>query len=490
MPMPELDEELLRKREALQELNAPQAAITDAFGSGAPKTQIDAEADAALGDSPMPKPNSLPEVDGPPASLGAQPQAGEPAAVAAAPEVPAAATPVDAGANKDQTDLLAKMQEQQQQYSNQIKDLLAQYQKKAKTNNLIGGIADALSSAPSWGEFYSGKFAPRTSNLDLANARNKQNMEMLGLQEKALTNPSNTAQLLARYAAAQKSGEELKKLQLGNASLQNETDPKSQLSLDTKKQYGDLIDSQKLPVDKTQLEGKSAKQLKEYMDPIVKEAASAKERQSQLDRKDQEFVQKSYEDMNKDDEYKKVKGAVGEANTISGLIKDAQSNPASANALPVYLAKFATGGQRLNEVEIVNLGQGGKDYQDKLMQIMNTAKAGTITPENAAYLNKFINVVYGKDSERKNRIEEERAKQLSRNSRGTIAPQDALYQLSGRNQFVAEKPSGLGDDKGTELSPQRIQQLHQDPSIQWIPIQGKVYPYKQDANGMLQRVKQ
>jgi hypothetical protein len=91
-------------------------------------------------------------------------------------------------------------------------------------------------------------------------------------------------------------------------------------------------------------------------------------------------------------EYDKAIGTVGMAKQIIPLIKDATTNPISANAVAMYAARYSNGGQRLNQPEIQAFQGGSKALLDRLSQIAKTGSSGTLTPQNAAFMDKFIRV--------------------------------------------------------------------------------------------------
>lgn len=93
-----------------------------------------------------------------------------------------------------------------------------------------------------------------------------------------------------------------------------------------------------------------------------------------------------------DDEFKKSSSQIREAESLKNVATEAVSNPAAANAMGVYAARYVSQGQRINRQEMEALGGGEKDILGRLGQIVDTASKGTLTPENAAFMAKFVDV--------------------------------------------------------------------------------------------------
>lgn len=118
--------------------------------------------------------------------------------------------------------------------------------------------------------------------------------------------------------------------------------------------------------------------------------------------------QASYDKLQSDGVYKKAKDQAAEANTLKGLLVDATTNPASANAAKIYAARYSTGGQRINKQEIEALG-GSKAVGAHLEQIAKTAVDGTLSPDNARFMSKFIDVTSNSINQNMEHAKSERA---------------------------------------------------------------------------------
>lgn len=100
----------------------------------------------------------------------------------------------------------------------------------------------------------------------------------------------------------------------------------------------------------------------------------------------------AYKDTMNDRVVSQAKGQLAQADELMSATNDATQNPVSANALSALAARYVSGGQRINRQEMEALGGGAKDISDKLNQIMQTGSKGTLSPENAAFMQRFVNV--------------------------------------------------------------------------------------------------
>lgn len=116
---------------------------------------------------------------------------------------------------------------------------------------------------------------------------------------------------------------------------------------------------------------------------------------------------KAFSDLQHNKDYQKAAASLDEADSLRKNVAEAMQNPYAAKALGVYAARYATGGQRLNQMEIQALGGRSDAVLDKLNQIATTAASGTLTPENAGYMQKFIDLTAKGHEATKNKIEDE-----------------------------------------------------------------------------------
>ena len=129
------------------------------------------------------------------------------------------------------------------------------------------------------------------------------------------------------------------------------------------------------------------------------QSAQARYLSSQTDKEgkgDKKDIMTAYEHTMNDKNVLKAKGELDSYNNALSTVDDAATNPTSANAVGVALARYATGGQRINRQELEALGQGSKDWSDRVKQIYTTAiGGGVLTPENVEYARKFLAATHG-----------------------------------------------------------------------------------------------
>jgi hypothetical protein len=186
--------------------------------------------------------------------------------------------------------------------------------------------------------------------------------------------------------------------------------------------------------------------MKEFIESPMEKALSLRQsentRQNALNEQHTKHLEHAFDQMQSDEVYKKAKGATAEADKLINLSDAAIKNPAAANALAMFAARYASGGQRINETEIKMLGGGSKDVLGRLEQIANTGASGTLTPENAAFMKKFIDVTSRSDRKNMDNVEHERAGSLSRNL--GIPEAEAYSKLTGKQ--LSQDDSGHPQD--------------------------------------------
>ena len=111
-----------------------------------------------------------------------------------------------------------------------------------------------------------------------------------------------------------------------------------------------------------------------------------------MNNKQTDKIASAYKDTMNDRVVSQAKGQLAQADELMSATNDATQNPVSANALAALAARYVSGGQRINRQEMEALGGGAKDVSDKLNQIMQTGSKGTLSPENAAFMQKFVSV--------------------------------------------------------------------------------------------------
>lgn len=93
-----------------------------------------------------------------------------------------------------------------------------------------------------------------------------------------------------------------------------------------------------------------------------------------------------------DKDAEKEKDGLQELGKAQSLIANAATNPASANAVPITLSRLLTGTSRLNMVEINSQG-GSQAVLDKLSQLANRAKDGTLTADNVKWMQEMADII-------------------------------------------------------------------------------------------------
>lgn len=177
----------------------------------------------------------------------------------------------------------------------------------------------------------------------------------------------------------------------------------------------------------------------------------------------------AYKDTMNDKVVSQAKGQLAQADELMSATNDATSNPVSANALSALAARYVSGGQRINRQEMEALGGGAKDISDKLNQIMQTGSKGTLTPENAAFMRKFVDVTRKTAEESFQKAVKDRADSYAK-----------IYGLNSQDLYdkfgVNSRISGTSDTKGTAAG------MH--PPGSTVTVKGKAYRVAADGDNL------
>lgn len=140
-----------------------------------------------------------------------------------------------------------------------------------------------------------------------------------------------------------------------------------------------------------------------------------------------------------DDPYKKSIGVLTEGPNALAAINDALKNPGSAANVPIMLARLASGGQRLNEIEMEQQMKAGA-YGDQFQQFFTKAKQGVMTPEMADYARQFATTLMGSAAQNKLGRENDIA--------GKYAVDAGLPFRQAYSQLTAQVPGTLAQTPG------------------------------------------
>jgi hypothetical protein len=181
----------------------------------------------------------------------------------------------------------------------------------------------------------------------------------------------------------------------------------------------------------------------------LKSAADQNKSASKAVDKDVKTLDDAVKGLRSDADYKKQKSTVSEAQNANTLIDEAGKNPTARQAVTIFLARFATGGQRINQQELQMLGQSSQQVRMRLTNYLNDLQKGTLTPEAAGYMKKFVTVMGHAAEQNMQRIEETHAGDLARVH--GLPEDEALYKLTGRRK---EKVPEKAAPQQQQLTPQ------------------------------------
>jgi hypothetical protein len=145
------------------------------------------------------------------------------------------------------------------------------------------------------------------------------------------------------------------------------------------------------------------------------------------------------QNMIKDKNYVQLQGVTNAADGIRDMIAAAQAPGGgfSAQNLKIHMARLATGGQRLNIPEI-QAQTGDPAFQAKMKQFISTAESGTVTPENAAEMLRYIDEMDSAAERRLGHYEMDYANKVR--ARTNYDLPTAYERLTGK-QFKMKEPS-------------------------------------------------
>lgn len=147
------------------------------------------------------------------------------------------------------------------------------------------------------------------------------------------------------------------------------------------------------------------------------------------------------DNMVKSPGYVKAQAKFAQIKEARDSLAQAAVNPIAANLEPIKLALMSTGGQRLNIPEISAAG-GSKAILDKLEQMSETAKKGTMSEANIKYASDLLDVLERSAGENLKDVQKVWAKQSSSRTHGRVSVPNAYQFLSGE-----EYPSQQGSAK-------------------------------------------
>jgi hypothetical protein len=150
---------------------------------------------------------------------------------------------------------------------------------------------------------------------------------------------------------------------------------------------------------------------------------------------------KTFNNIQKDDAWKKANGEITASKKLLDLIDDAENNPQSAKSLGIYAARIATGDKRINETEIRNLGGNAGSIMERMGQFAENAKSGKITPVNAAYMRQFVNAGLPSAMAARDEVEDAHTASFAR-QHGLDADEASMRVLGKPTSTTRKKQSG------------------------------------------------
>lgn len=137
-----------------------------------------------------------------------------------------------------------------------------------------------------------------------------------------------------------------------------------------------------------------------------------------------------------DEGYKKASGMLTEGNNALALVDDATKNPGSAANFGISMARFMSGGQRLNETEMDQQMKAGA-FGDKAKQVWEMSRSGTLTPQMADQARQLLTTQMGSAAKNKSAIENDYA--------GKYAIDAGLPQSVAYQRLTAKAPGTVTD---------------------------------------------
>jgi hypothetical protein len=112
-------------------------------------------------------------------------------------------------------------------------------------------------------------------------------------------------------------------------------------------------------------------------------AVAGLKNQTGANKTDQKDLQHDQDKLFADKDYVSANSGIAAGNKLRTLLE--QNNPIEANMAPVFMARAAVGGGRLNQQEIQAAG-GSKAIQDRINQAIAQATSGKLSPENQQFM--------------------------------------------------------------------------------------------------------
>lgn len=154
-------------------------------------------------------------------------------------------------------------------------------------------------------------------------------------------------------------------------------------------------------------------------------------------------LEKDTAGMTKDANYVKAQGTLDKLGAAKGLLESGNVNNATAKqALQTALTFVATGGQRVNETEMRQLG-GAHTVSNRVNQWMQGLDRGTLTPKDYADMKQVISIY--ENSARNNISEAADRVAKIRAAREGISPEQARKELGAAPAQSGTSPQGANE---------------------------------------------
>lgn len=152
-------------------------------------------------------------------------------------------------------------------------------------------------------------------------------------------------------------------------------------------------------------------QMKDRLDAQKTQAETGKI-QAEYGEKAMNRVTDYQKNLQGDELYKKNTGQLMAGKNALSIVDDAVSNPGSRAMLPVVLARFATGDQRINEMEADAFFKN-QPAGSKIRQVYTDLIKGGLSQQNAEAAKQYITTAMQSAAENKSEIEMDHAKKFS-----------------------------------------------------------------------------
>jgi hypothetical protein len=282
------------------------------------------------------------------------------------------------------------------------------------------------------------------------------------LTNEAIKNSMNGATDLETREANQKNIGDLAKQQMALQTEKAANDPTSPVS----SFYQDVVKQMGIKVNN--LDGLSASDISSGMGPIEKYLSAQQTQQlraliaqqnrdarndiyqQHLDQQTYNNLQTAQKSLNGDTNYKAAQGKLGLADDADAALAQATTDPAQANRIPALLTQLTVNGSRLPQTLITNMN-GSKAVNDRLTQLYTTARAGTISPENAAFAKQVIDQTRESVQNDANNIAYHNAKQFGVNNKMDTAT--AFNRLTGDDLPANFTPRSISNPVSNTTQP-------------------------------------